>query len=502
MIRAHVGRKAAVAASMIVAMTALGLPAQADDESEAESQGLEVEIRPAIAAVDGLVTVAAEYEVDDEDTDDEDTDDSSTDDSSTDDSSTDDSSTDDSSTDDSSTDDSSTDDSDTATAGSDDGSTDDGAPLAVDFVVDFGDGTGPQPMQLDEADEEEAEAFAQHAYTAAGEYTVTVTATPAGGTAVTVTAVVKVGSGAARLSGDDRYNTAERLSREDFPTDGSATAVLLARADSFADALSAASVAVLEDAPVLLTASADLPPSVLEELQRALGQGGTVYLLGGEAAISPAVAEAIAAAGYQVVRIAGEDRIATSLQLAQFLVDAGVEVDEVVLASATNFPDALAGAAYAASSESPVLLTAPDMLDPRVRDFLVSLGDGVEVHVAGGTAAVSDAVLAEVASLGVEVERLSGEDRYETAVEIAEALFPAPSAVALATGLNFPDALAGAAAAGRRDAPVLLVGATLPDSVREYLEENASTITAVYVLGGEGVVSPEVMTEVRAILGL
>lgn len=179
-----------------------------------------------------------------------------------------------------------------------------------------------------------------------------------------------------------------------------------------------------------------------------------------------------------------------------------MEIHEIVLASATNFPDALAGAAYAATTDAPVLLTAPTGLDPRVRDFIAALGDGVEVHVAGGTAAVSDAVLAELASLGVRVERLSGDDRYDTAVEIAEALFPAPTAVALATGLNFPDALAGAAAAGRRDAPVVLVGDELPDSVRDYLKRNASTVKAVYVLGGEGVVSPEVMAEVQAILGL
>jgi putative cell wall-binding protein len=100
------------------------------------------------------------------------------------------------------------------------------------------------------------------------------------------------------------------------------------------------------------------------------------------------------------------------------------------------------------------------------------------------------------------VERLSGTDRYDTAVQIAEALFPAPTAVALATGGTFPDALAGAAAAGRRDAPVLLVGAELPATVRDYLAKHAGSIEAVYVLGGEGVVSPAVMAQARQLAGL
>ena len=484
--RARAGTKAAIAASMMVATAALALPVHADDQSEAESQGLEVEVRPAIAPVDGVVTIAAAYEAENAD-DDEETDETA-----------------DGTADqvpDGTTDEAPDGSTEQIPDGTPDGGAVSSATSVVEFVVDFGDGT-TQPMQVTGRDDDEVKAIARHVYAEPGEYTITVTATPAGATSVSAPVVAKVGTGAARLSGQNRYETAERLSREDFPTDGEATAVLLARADSFADALSAASVAVLRDAPVLLTSTADLPPSVLEEITRALGASGTVYLLGGEQAISPSVADAVGAAGYTVVRIAGDDRVATSLQLAQFLVDADVEIDEVVLASATNFPDALAGAAYAASTDAPVLLTPPTGLDPRVRDFLTALGDGVAVHVAGGTAAVSDAVLAELASLGIEVERLSGDDRYDTAVAIAETLFPAPTAVALATGLDFPDALAGAAAAGRRDAPVLLVGDELPDSVRDYLQRNTSTIKAVYVLGGEGVVSPEVMAEVRSILGL
>jgi putative cell wall-binding protein len=536
--RARAGIKGVVAASLVVAMAAVSLPAWADDDSEAQADGLEVEVRPAIATPSGVVTIAAEFELDDDDEEPEESDDDETDDEETAEESDDADETD--QTDGEETAEESQDERETTTdtpapvetdapegpvvASSGDGTDtsdapsdmpadaptdaapeetderEDAAPAPVTFSVDFGD--GPEPMRLTARDGDEAKAIAQHQYAEEGTYTVRVTATPSGATPVSVEVKVEVGGGAARLGGRDRHETANRLSREDFPTDGEAGAVLLARSDTFADALAAASVAVLEDAPVLLTPTADVPPSVLEEIARALGDSGTVYLLGGESAVAPSVAEALVAAGYDVVRMAGSDRIATSLQLAQFLLDAGVDVDEVVLASSTNFPDALAGAAYAGGAEAAVLLTPSDALDPRVRQFLADLGPDVEVHVAGGAAAVSDAVLAEVAALGGEVKRLSGEDRYETAVEIAEALFPAPAAVALATGRTFPDALAGAAAAGRRDAPVLLVGDTLPESVRAYLEQHVGSIEAVYVLGGESVVAPALMAEVQQILGL
>jgi putative cell wall-binding protein len=138
-----------------------------------------------------------------------------------------------------------------------------------------------------------------------------------------------------------------------------------------------------------------------------------------------------------------------------------------------------------------------------VADFLERHRDTVEeVRIAGGSLAVSEQVEAALADMGFEVERLSGEDRFETSAEIAERLFPDATTVVLATGGDFADALAGAAQAGRADAPVLLVGATLPESVREYLEERAGTIEVVYLLGGDAAVPDDVQNEVNAILGL
>lgn len=445
--------------------------ASAHEESESEEGGLEVELRPAIVDVGELVVVEAEYEADDEDGADEN-----------------------GTSEESETDEEATD----GVTASETGAT------ATQFVVNFGDGSGDMDMTAagEDEDEDEETAQASHEYAAEGVYTVVVTATPVTGTPVQTSVVVEVGSGSARLAGDDRYGTAERLSREDFPTDNSAPAVLLARSDGFADALASASLAVLEDAPVLLTTGDTVPASVLEEIGRAMVPGGTVYLLGGEAAIPETAADALRAEGYEVVRIAGSDRVETAVAIAEFLLASGVEIDEVVVANGADFPDALSGAAFAAAFDAPVLLTGADTLDSRVADLLGRLDAGTEVLVAGGVAAVSDAVVAELVQLGFEVERISGEDRYETSAEVAERLFPSATAVVLATGSNFPDALAGAAMAGRSGAPVLLVGDTLPDAVRDYLEDRASQITEVYVLGGDLAVSDAVLAEVEAILGL
>lgn len=333
-----------------------------------------------------------------------------------------------------------------------------------------------------------------------------VTVTPDRGDAVSGTVLLHVGQGASRLSGDGRLATSIDsidVARESFPDDGSADAVLLARADAFADALSAASLALVEDAPILLSPSHDVPGRVLDEIDRALGESGTVYLLGGESALSPAVIDALKSRGHSVERLAGDDRVGTALRIAEFLAQARGDIEEVVLAPAADYPDALSAAPFTADAEEPVLLTGPDQLDGRVADFLERHRDTLEkVRIAGGAAAISEQVAATLADMGFEVERLGGDTRYGTSAEIADELFSDASTVVLATGGNFADALAGAAHAGRDDAPVLLVGDELPDSVRGYLEEHAGQIEVVYTLGGDAAVPDSVRREVNTLLEL
>lgn len=541
--------------------TALALmpAAAAHDDIEAEAEGLEIEAYPAVVDLGELVTVEAEYEAeepDDDATDDEDEANDADADATVDDS--DDESAEDENDEadkaqavaftvdwgdgsgvqpmeheqDSSRDNSincpegstdSSDDQNTGDRAGSDSSTDETAPSSTpdedpsrDSSSDPSGGGGSSDTSGDASDDRcgtdssedqtiEAEAFATHAYDADGDYVVTVTATPEGGEPVSASVTVHVGDGSARLDGDDRVETSVRIAREGWD-DGDAAAVVLARADAFADALAAAGLSAAVDGPVLLTSSAEIPQAVIDEIDRLLGGAGTVYLLGGTAALSPDVEAALTELGHDVIRIAGADRVETALLIAEEILAAGGDLDEIVLASATNFPDALAGAAHAADDELPVLLTGPDRLDPRVAELLTELEDGVEdgveVLVVGGPGALSEQVVADISALGLEVERLFGEDRFATAAAIAERLFDDATVVVLTTGANFPDALAGASHAGLNGAPILLVGDTLPEPVREYLDDRAGQIAILYVLGGDAAVSPAVLAEAEEILGL
>lgn len=495
------------------------------EDAEAEVGPLEIEARPSIVSPGERVFVEAEYELeaDDEEEEDDDGDEAPDEDADDEADEADDDADDEADDDADEADDEADDDADEPDADddaeddeADDDEADDDAgaateaaqvPSTVVFSVQWGDGAASETMTVTEEeveeDEFESEAVTSRILEETGTVQVTVTATPDEGEEVSASVSIHVGNGSTRLAGENRLATGLDVARESFPEDGSAGAVLLARADEFADALSAASLALLEDAPILLSPTATLPDAVLAEVDRALGDAGTVYLLGGEQALAPAVAEAVEARGHTVQRIAGGDRIDTALQIGEFLAEAGDELDEAVIASAGDYPDALSAASFAAAGEDPVLLTGSDQLDPRVAAFLERHGDTLdEVHIAGGTQAVGQNVADALTDMGLEVERLDGRNRYETSAEIAEQLFPNPDTVVLATGGNFADALSGAAQAGRTQAPVLLVGAELPESAREYLDQRAGSIDAVYTLGGNTAVPDSVQREVNAILGL
>lgn len=96
------------------------------------------------------------------------------------------------------------------------------------------------------------------------------------------------------------------------------------------------------------------------------------------------------------------------------------------------------------------------------------------------------------------VTRLAGADRYATSVAVSQRYSPGVAAAFVATGVNYPDALTGAAAAARLGAPLLLTRTTsLPSNVRDELVRLQPK--KIVVLGGTGVVSASVASALGAI---
>jgi serine protease len=282
-----------------------------------------------------------------------------------------------------------------------------------------------------------------------------------------------------RLAGDTRYATAARTALRSFPI-GVGT-VYVATGRNFPDALAAGPVAGTQNAPILLTDTDTLPV----ETHRALRmlRPTSVLVLGGPLAVSDAVVEQIAeAAGVAARRLAGPDRFATAAAVSAEGFPEGA--DQVYVATGANFPDALAGGAAGAATATPIVLVSHGGVPEASATELRRL-DPDRVVVLGGDAAVSDEVLTMLEGLvGVAPTRLAGDTRYATAALISRSAFPdGADGLFLATGRGFPDALAGAPAAARAAAPVLL---TEPDCVPDVVADEVLRLApaAAMVLGG------------------
>ena len=194
-----------------------------------------------------------------------------------------------------------------------------------------------------------------------------------------------------------------------------------------------------------------------------------------------------------VIRIAGDDRIATSLMLAAQLKEVlRVEkFDAVVVASALNFPDALTGSYLAAEKKAPILLTYP-AAHAKIRAYIQeNLKPGGMVYILGGEGAVS----ADFANGlgGFSIKRLAGSDRFGTNLEIMkEAGNYAGKPVLIATAVNFADSLSASAAG----LPMVLVYGSLREDQKEFL---ATTSKNFIIIGGEAAVSPALEAELKAI---
>ena len=184
-----------------------------------------------------------------------------------------------------------------------------------------------------------------------------------------------------------------------------------------------------------------------------------------------------------VVRVSGTDRIATSVAASQASFPNPGSAGAVIIASAENYPDGLAGTPLAASLHAPLLLTHQSDLPANVLNEVARvLPAGGGVIVLGGTAAISDAVTARLVQTGFATYRVSGADRYATATAIADDIH-SPTVVLLATGLNFPDALAAGVAAAHVHGVVLFTqGTTQATATQTWL--NAHPSLPIIIVGG------------------
>lgn len=278
-----------------------------------------------------------------------------------------------------------------------------------------------------------------------------------------------------RIAGDNRYETAVKISQKEFTISDN---VILASGENFADALAGGQLAVILEAPILLTTAKNLNDDVKTEIGRLNAK--KVFILGGKNTISEDVENQVREI-CEVERISGNNRIETAIKIIEKARSLGL-TNDTIFADAYNFPDALAAGTLIAA-----------------KNYSLALSEKQEVpNITTG----KELVLGGVSSLplpGYTGERIAGDNRYQTAFNLASFTYPGvdfiSETIVLVDGTNYPDALSAISIAKANNAPILLTNPkALDQEVKKFILER---VVKVIIVGGENSVSEEVVSELN-----
>jgi len=211
----------------------------------------------------------------------------------------------------------------------------------------------------------------------------------------------------------------------------------------------------------------------------------------------------------------GTDRILTAVAASQAhwpsaghsqaSAHTGPAATEALIAYAYKYPDALAAGPLSAKLDAPLLLSDTQSLPAIVEEELERLGVST-VWLLGGPASLSPAIEQRLEDLGYEVERRSGDSRFDTAADIAtEVGRNSTGEVVVTLGEHadqnraFPDALsAGSLSASPQQMPLLLTRTDDVPLVTEHALAELDT-RKVWIVGGFASVSANVEARLRTL---
>ena len=290
-----------------------------------------------------------------------------------------------------------------------------------------------------------------------------------------------------RLWGNSLFDTMQSIVKTGWSTTGGT--VVIATAGGFADALSAAGVAGLTGAPILLVNKNSLPSQTKTELSRLKPK--SIIIAGGDGAVSNKVANQIkSVTGVAPKRIYGETATGTAAALNKAFAKqwtSGV----AILATNKTFYDALSAAPISYSKHYPIFLSEGNSNVSNETINAMKACGIKQVIVVGGDGAVKDSVVNKLKRNGIALKiRLWGETAYDTSKSIATwAVQNGMSAnnMGVATGKSFYDALCGAALCGKNNAALVLADSKNSKN-STFASANKNSILQGYVFGGDGAV--------------
>ena len=276
-----------------------------------------------------------------------------------------------------------------------------------------------------------------------------------------------------RISGKDRITTSVEISKSAYTTSEN---VVLASGFNFADALSAGQLASALNAPLLLSSQNKLDSQTKNEIERLKAK--KVYVVGGDNAISKSgVDTTLKSKKIDVTRLEGQDRYSTSQKVMEKTKEF-ISPEYLLIASGKNFPDALAATSFFVNHKS-VMVLSDGVTYPQSNLQEIAIGGKNQLPLKGFTG-----------------KRVSGKDRYETALEIAKLSFDKNNNAILASGQVFADSLSAVSLTKKHSAPIILTQSNyLTENAKKYLNGKN-----VFIVGGEKTVVNDILTRKKPVV--
>ena len=299
------------------------------------------------------------------------------------------------------------------------------------------------------------------------------------------TVVVRPETKVIELIGDERYDTAVKISQEGWKN-GANTVVIVNGSDKhLVDGLSVSPLASIKDAPVLLSNNAKLTENTVKELKRL--KPSNVYVIGGEDAMPNSVVQAIKGVlpSVNITRLGGSTRFDTSLEIAKE-IDKTNDISKIYVSGGYGEVDALSIASVAGRDKCPIILTDLDGLNSSTFDYIKS--EKVEdAYFIGGPTKISDKAISQIDSIvskDVSKNRIAGDVRKDTNAKVIEKFYSSSDLknAVITKDSVIVDALTVGSLASKYDMPVIIGEDSLSAEQEKVLRNKRAE--SIYQVGG------------------
>ena len=287
-----------------------------------------------------------------------------------------------------------------------------------------------------------------------------------------------------RIFGDNRYQTAIKSSQN---LRNPCNLAFVASGESIVDALTVSYASAIFKIPVFLTSKNSIDTETVEEMKRL--EVKQAVIIGGVNVVSENVANRLNNNGINVNRIYGKDRYDTAIQLIEDIKKSGkIDTNKIFLCLGNSYADALSIASVTAKEGGIILLTDGNTLTGGTKAYITSEAD---VKIIGGNAVISDKLEREIKSMGANVSKIYGNDRYETSLKIYDNYYKpiGVKTIYLANGDTMVDALTGTALAYKDQTGLLL---TNKSKMINSMKLVVKGMKRLRVLGGNQVVQDNI----------